>query len=105
MATPALNTIAAPVRAYGAVVFEGYDAPHDEVLALVWGPRFDRERALGLLARRPGYVPQVLQAVQKAADQFDTLASAEQQRVRALIVRHRNLLFTASSAHAPHFVD
>ncbi len=105
MATPALNTIAAPVRAYGAVVFEGYDAPHDEVLALVWGPRFDRERAYGLLARRPGYVPQVLHAVQKAADQFDTLACAEQQRLRALILRHRNLIFPAPGTYAPHPAD
>ena len=49
MAPVTLNAIAAPLRAYGAVVLEGYAEPHAEVMALVWGPRFDREHALRLL--------------------------------------------------------
>jgi hypothetical protein len=91
MAPATLSAIAAPLRAYGAVVLEGYDEPHAEVMALVWGPRFDREHALRLLERRPGYVPQVLHDVHKAADLFDRLADAERERLRHLIRRHRSL--------------
>jgi hypothetical protein len=90
MATTPLNVLTAPLRAYGAVLFEGYEEPHAEVMALVWGPRFDREHAHTLLERRPGYVPQVLHTVQSAADQFDRLAAEEQRRVRQLILRHRS---------------
>jgi hypothetical protein len=90
MATTALRALTAPLRAYGAVLFEGYEEPHAELMALVWGPRFDREHAHGLLERHPGYVPQVLHSVHQAADQFDGLADAQQQRVRRLIVRHHS---------------
>ena len=90
MASAALQALTAPLRAYGPVVFEGYDEPHAELMALVWGPRFDREHVHRLLERRPGYVPQVLQAVQTAADQFDGLAATQQRRVRQLILRHRS---------------
>jgi hypothetical protein len=95
----AIECIVAPLRTYGGVVFEGCDTPHDELLALVWGPRFDRAHAYGLLARKPGYVPQVLQAVVNAADAFDSLAYAEQQRLRALIWRHRSRWDNAPVAH------
>lgn len=99
MAPAVLHTITAPLRAYGAVVLEGFEEPHAEVLALVWGPRFDREHALRLLERRPGYVPQVLQAVQQAADTFDTLAEPERRRVRTLIQRHRSRWDNAPATH------
>ena len=99
MATVALNDIAAPLRAYGPIVFEGYEEPHAELMALVWGPRFDREHAHSLLERRPGYVPQVLQAVRQAADQFDRLPEAQRQRLRTLILRHRSRWDNAQAAH------
>jgi hypothetical protein len=99
MATAAWNAIAAPLRDYGPVVFEGYAEPHVEVMALVWGPRFDREHAHTLLERRPGYVPQVLQAVRQAADHFDSLPEAERQRLRTLIVRHRSRWDNVRAAH------
>ncbi|WP_294771018.1 hypothetical protein [uncultured Rhodoferax sp.] len=99
MPTPTLTAIAAPMRAYGPVVFEGYEEPHAEVMALVWGPRFDREHALRLLERRPGYVPQVLLAVQQAADHFDGMADAQKQRVRKLILRHRSRWDNAQTRH------
>lgn len=99
MATTALHAIAAPLRAYGAVVLEGYAEPHAEVLALVWGPSFDRVHALCLLERRPGYAPQVLQAVQQAADQFDRLAETERRRLRTLIVRHHRRWENAAIVH------
>lgn len=90
MARAALRTLTAPLRAYGPVVFEGYDEPHAELMALVWGPYFDRELVHRLLKRRPGYVPQVVQAVNQAADQFDGLGALQQRRVRQLILRHRS---------------
>lgn len=90
MASASLHALVTPLRAYGPVVFEGYDEPHAELMALVWGPHIDREHVHRLLERRPGYVPQVLQAVQMAADQFDGLATPQQRRVRQLILRHRS---------------
>ena len=66
-ATP-LRKLTAPLRAYGPVVFEGYEEPHAELMALVWGPRFDR------------------------------LADAQQQRVRQLILRHRSRWDNARAA-------
>ena len=99
MAPATLNAIAQPLRAYGAVVLDGYEEPHAELMALVWGPRFDREHALRLLERRPGYVPQVLHDVQKAADMFDRLADAERDRLRALIQRHRSRWDNVPATH------
>jgi hypothetical protein len=99
MRTQALEDLTAPLRAYGQVVLEGYDEPHAELMALVWGPRFDREHVQRLLARRPGYVPQVLDEVDKAADQFDRLAANQQLRVRQLILRHRRRWDNAQAAH------
>jgi hypothetical protein len=99
MGTQTLQDLTAPLRAYGEVVLEGYDEPHAELMALVWGPRFDREHVQRLLARRPGYVAQVLDEVDKAADQFDSLAAAQQVRVRQLILRHRRRWDNAQAAH------
>jgi len=87
MSPGTLQAIAAPLRNYGAVVFEGYEEPYTELMVLVWGSRFDREHARRLLDRRPGYVPQVVQAVERAADEFDGLAESERQRLRQLILR------------------
>jgi hypothetical protein len=98
MAAQALQELTAPLRAYGEVVLEGYDEPHAELMALVWGPRFDRVHVQRLLARRPGYVPQVLDEVDRAADQFDRLPTAQQLRVRQLILRHRRRWDNARAA-------
>lgn len=102
MAPATLSALAAPLRAYGAVVLEGYEEPHAEVMALVWGPRFDLEHALRLLERRPGYVPQVLHDVQKAADLFDRLDYAERQRVRRLILRHGSRRSQCDNSQTTH---
>jgi len=90
MATTSLHALTSPLRTHGAVLFDGYPEPHAEVMALVWGPRFDREHAQALLQRRPACAAQVLPTVQHAADQFDQLGSDEQRRVRQLIARHRS---------------
>jgi hypothetical protein len=80
-------------RAHAPALLAGTDDPHAELLALVWGPRFDREHALGLWARlsrrEPGEAMPVLPALLAAADQFDALATPAQHRLRRLIVRHR----------------
>ncbi len=99
MCSQALQTIVAPLRAYGPVVLEAVDDPHAEVMALVWGPRFDRDSARALLDRYPGYVPQVLQSVQCAADRFDQLPAPQQQHLRKLIVRHRRRWDNAANTH------
>lgn len=81
------------VRACGATLLADADDPHAELLALVWGPRFDREHALGLWARLSQRQPQaalpVLPQLLSAADRFDALGTPAQHRVRRLILRHR----------------
>ncbi len=62
--------------------------PHLAWLDLLWGPRFDREQALQLVARQPALDGAHLLA---AGERFDTLGRTEQQRLRRLIVRHRFL--------------
>lgn len=95
------------LRAQAPVLLRAVEDPHAELLALVWGPRFDREHAKGLLAGqgRAGHKPQAgaaaLQAIQAAADNFDRLPAPRQQRLRELIVRHR----WDNPRHAPHPAD
>ena len=84
------RTLLEPVRAHARTLFAVSDEAHIEWLALVWGPRFDRVHALGLLQRLPQIAPQLLQALADAADQFDRLAGADQQHLRRLILRHRS---------------
>ena len=55
--------------------------PRSEVQALIWGPRFDREHALRLLAALPAGVAEVLIAT---ADRYDALSARQQQRLRRL---------------------
>lgn len=92
--SPHLDTIrylAQGVRQHGPALFAGTTDPHDELMSLVWGPRFDREHALGLVARQPGVAAESLPALLAAADRFDALKAGAQGRLRRLIVRHRAL--------------
>ena len=96
--TPSLipvRQLAQGARACGASLLAGVDDPHAEWLALVWGPRFDREHALGLWARlsqrQPHVALPVLPRLLEAADHFDALPPPAQQRVRRLILRHQLL--------------
>lgn len=89
--TPLLQ-LSKQTRACAPVLMAGVDDPHAEWLAMVWGPRFDREHALGLWAdlsrREPLRAMPVLPVLMKLADGFDALAAPLQHRVRRLILRH-----------------
>lgn len=85
----ALRDWVLPVRICGPSLLAELADPHAELLALVWGPRFDREHAHGLLQGRSPLQPGVLQSVMDSADRFDRLAGEQQQRVRRFILRHR----------------
>ncbi len=91
--SPALHAIGQPLRDHGPALLAEVEDPHDELLALVWGPRFDRQHALGLWARlssrQPAEAVHTLPAILLVADRFDGLDSTAQQRLRRLILRHR----------------
>jgi hypothetical protein len=80
-------------RAQARALLAGIEDPHTELLALVWGPRFDRQPAMGLWARlsqkRPVEALPLLPALLGAADRFDDLDMPRQHRLRRLILRHR----------------
>jgi len=92
MSLPA-RQLAQGVRCCGPALLAGSDDPHAELLAMVWGPRFDREHALGLWARLSQRQPQaalpVLPLLLSAADRYDALAAPAQHQLRRLILRHR----------------
>lgn len=71
------------VGALGAVS----DEPATDLLALVWGPRFDREHALTLLARLPQADAGWASAVLAFGDRFDALPPACQRALRGEILR------------------
>lgn len=71
-----------------------------ELLALVWGPRFDREHALRLAGRLPSGAAAALHA---AAERFDGLDGRRQQRLRRLAAGPARAC--ATIAHAPHPAD
>lgn len=83
------------VRAQALALLAGLQDPHAELLAMVWGPRFDREHALDLWTRfshrEPLQALFMLPALLSMADRFDGLARPEQHRLRRLITRHRSL--------------
>lgn len=76
------------VRQHGVALLGSTPEPSAELLALVWGPRFDREHARSLLERSPGLQPDTVRSVMRAADLFDGLPLPRQQRIRQLIARH-----------------
>jgi hypothetical protein len=83
-----IQVLFASVRAHGPALLASSTDPAAELLALVWGPRFDREHAQQL-AQSTAQNPSVLQrALAQAADTFDRLPAPRQQRLRQ-ILRHR----------------
>ena len=100
--SPALIPMAQPLREYGPALLAQVPNPHEEVLAMVWGPRFDREHALWLWSRlsrqAPGAAVPVLPDLLATADHYDALDLQAQRRVRRLILRHRAISAAAASA-------
>lgn len=98
-----LQHLLASVRMPGGAWLASADDPHAELLAMVWGSRFDRAHAQDLLAREPQAVPGVLETVQEVADGFDRLPASRQHRLRQIILRHRSRW--DNRRHAPHPAD
>ena len=93
------------LRAQAPGLLSNTEDPHDELLALVWGPRFDREHALGLMTRQGQPPPQALRGVLAVADRYDGLGLAAQRHLRRLILRHRASRRATMAHHAPHPAD
>ena len=66
----------------------GAQDPHAELLAMLWGPRFDREHAAALAARHSGAAT-ALDSLLAAADHYDRLTPPRQDRLRRLVLRQR----------------
>ena len=58
--------------------------PHEELLAMVWGPRFDREQAISLLLQWDRASTTALHVLHQAADRYDALTPCQQARLRRL---------------------
>ncbi len=83
-----MQALFASVRTHGAALLAHSEEPAAELLAMVWGPRFDREHARQL-APAPAQNPVAWeQALRLAADNFDGLPPPRQQRLRALLRYH-----------------
>jgi hypothetical protein len=91
----AIHAIARQGRPHTAALLADAEDPHAELLALFWGPRFDREHALALWARfsqrQPVEAVPLLPELLSVGERFDALARTEKDRLRRLIVRHRAL--------------
>ena len=91
----AIHAIARQGRPHTAALLADAEDPHAELLALFWGPRFDREHALALWARfsrrQPVQAVPMLPELLSVGERFDALERTEKDRLRRLIVRHRAL--------------
>lgn len=87
MAGGAVAEAAGALRAWAQALAEASEDPAAEILALVWGPRFDREHAMALLARLPAADRSWVHALHAFGEQFDALPAACQSDVRRQI-RH-----------------
>lgn len=101
MATASLHALLEPVRALAPALLSQAEEPHAELMALVWGPRFDREHARALLARSTVSAQAAARILEQAAAGYDTLAAAQQGRVRRLIQRHHRQWENAAHETAP----
>ena len=87
-----LQPLFSSMRAHGPVLLASTTEPAAELLALVWGPRFDREHGRYLaqaVAHNLAHSrPALDQALAQAADTFDRLPALRQQRLRQLLRHH-----------------
>ncbi len=88
------------VRAYIPHLMAVTPDPHAELMAMVWGTRFDRQHAMDLWAQLPPATALQAQplwhALYALADRFDALATSRQHSLRRLILRHRAVSRAAS---------
>ncbi len=83
-----MQALFASVRSHGPVLLASSQEPAAELLALVWGPRFDREHAQTLAQSVAQNRPALNDALAQAADDFDRLPAPRQQRLRQLLRHH-----------------
>lgn len=83
-----LRTLFGSIRAYGSVLLAPTTEPQAEMLALVWGPRFDREHGRQLAQSVVQNRLAVDHALAQAADTFDQLPALRQQRLRQALRNH-----------------
>ena len=90
-----IHTLVQQSRVLALLLPAKIDEPHAELLTMVWGPRFDHQHALELLAKlsqeESAQALPVLTALQSAAGLFDNLSVPAQNRLRRLILRHQRL--------------
>ncbi|MBI2750137.1 MAG: hypothetical protein HYX43_12580 [Burkholderiales bacterium] len=84
----ALSPLFSTLRSHGRLLLAGADDPNAELMALVWGPRFDREHARGLVQSLAPRHTDLDRVVAQAADTFDRLPAQHQRRLRQAIRRH-----------------
>jgi hypothetical protein len=83
-----IQTLFASMRAHGPALLASTSEPAAELLALVWGPRFDREHALHLAQSAAHDQSTLHHVLVQAADTFDRLPAPRQQRLRQFL-RHQ----------------
>lgn len=83
-----LQPLFSSMRAHGPVLLASTTEPAAELLALVWGPRFDREHGRYLVQGVAQNQPALDHALTQAADTFDQLPAPRQQRLRQLLRHH-----------------
>lgn len=100
----ALTTLFGCAWSQAAPLVQQADEPHAELLALVWGPRFDLQHAQELLGRAPPpAAPALWRTLVEAARTYDSLPGERQQQLRRFIVQHHRRW--ENSRHAPHPAD
>ena len=77
---------ACALPAWMAALAQTSDEPVAEMLAMVWGPRFDREHALELLARLPRADGALVNAIHAFGERFDALPPSGQRALREALV-------------------
>jgi len=83
-----MRPLFASVRSHGPALLASVQEPAAELLALVWGPRFDREHARCLAQVVVQNHAALDRSLAQAADHFDRLPAPRQQRLRQLLRHH-----------------
>jgi hypothetical protein len=90
-----LQPLFSSMRAHGPLLLASTAEPAAELLALVWGPRFDREHGRYLAQSVAQNRPALDHALAQAADTFDQLPALRQQRLRELLRHHAGVTISA----------